>query len=514
MRNTRFLAWIVTVAFMAIAALPMVWCEGVTDKALPPLDENVPTEECAVFVIPADATVTRIDGIQGKWTPGSAIAATLLVPEGEHAITWDYSKDDGNSTTTAKDLKTSAVMDAGKMYMLFFSLDKQEKTISYHVGEMDRTAYNQYVLHESEKREAGKMLGLAAVVLGALYLLLRYVVWDKARPQVKALPPLQAGLTTANAATLVFRGFYKVKSLDGFNVLWKTGLLAKAASVLVPPGQHKIVFSYSEDRGGTTHTGIDLSAAGCMAAGKTYLLKSTRKQTGEHESEMTSMFVDAGQNGLKDYLKGGSSPVTYITKDMVEAEKRNSSGFAKVKTGDNTGAIADYTEAIRLNPQNALSFVLRGNVYWILQDWQRALADYTQAITLVPNDPVYFNNRGNVYRKLQDWQHAIADYSEAINLNPKEADYFNNRGDAHYGMQDWQHAIADYTEAAKLEPQKAQFFFNRGCVYCNLKDWQRAVADFSETLRFDSSSPIVFGNRGTAYFNLGDLQHAILDQLD
>jgi Flp pilus assembly protein TadD len=52
--------------------------------------------------------------------------------------------------------------------------------------------------------------------------------------------------------------------------------------------------------------------------------------------------------------------------------------------GDFDGAIAAYTEAIRLNPQNALPYSGRGRGYSRKGELDKAIADCNQAIQLDP----------------------------------------------------------------------------------------------------------------------------------
>ena len=49
-------------------------------------------------------------------------------------------------------------------------------------------------------------------------------------------------------------------------------------------------------------------------------------------------------------------------------------------------AIADYTQAIRLNPNYALAYYNRGNVYYRKGDYDRAIADYEAVLRINPND--------------------------------------------------------------------------------------------------------------------------------
>jgi tetratricopeptide (TPR) repeat protein len=52
---------------------------------------------------------------------------------------------------------------------------------------------------------------------------------------------------------------------------------------------------------------------------------------------------------------------------------------------DFQGAIADYTQAIRLHPNLAYAYTRRGEAYYWLANYQRALADSDKAIQMRDN---------------------------------------------------------------------------------------------------------------------------------
>jgi tetratricopeptide (TPR) repeat protein len=49
-------------------------------------------------------------------------------------------------------------------------------------------------------------------------------------------------------------------------------------------------------------------------------------------------------------------------------------------------AMADYDEALRLDPKNSGAYGGRGNVWYSRQQYDRALADYDEAIRRNPGD--------------------------------------------------------------------------------------------------------------------------------
>ena len=64
------------------------------------------------------------------------------------------------------------------------------------------------------------------------------------------------------------------------------------------------------------------------------------------------------------------------------AKKAFEEGVAYFKEGEYELAIAAFTEAIRLEPQNAVSYVFRGLAYQRKCDFDKTIADYTEAIRL------------------------------------------------------------------------------------------------------------------------------------
>jgi tetratricopeptide (TPR) repeat protein len=186
-------------------------------------------------------------------------------------------------------------------------------------------------------------------------------------------------------------------------------------------------------------------------------------------------------------------------------------GVAKSALGDIQGAIADYNEAIRINPNYAYAYYNRGVMKYELGDKQGAIADYNEVIRLNPKNEVAYNNRGLTKDVLGDKQGAIADYNEAIRLNPKNEVAYNNRGITKYELGDKQGAIADYNEVIRLNPKNEVAYNNRGLTKDVLGDKQGAIADYNEAIRLKPDYAFAYGSRGNAKSALGDKQGAIAD---
>jgi len=204
-----------------------------------------------------------------------------------------------------------------------------------------------------------------------------------------------------------------------------------------------------------------------------------------------------------------------------ESESFFNSGWDKWNKGDNKGAIADYNQAIKLNPDFAAAYNNRGIARRALGGKKAAIADYDQAIKLKSDFADAYYNRGNVRSDLGDNKGAIADYGKAIEINKNWGGFsdnyyglptaYMNRGIARSELGDQQAAIADYDQAIKLNPDYADAYNNRGIARSNLGDKQAAIADYDQAIKLNPDFAKAYNNRGIARSDLGDKQAAIAD---
>src|SRR4029079_15541270 len=92
-----------------------------------------------------------------------------------------------------------------------------------------------------------------------------------------------------------------------------------------------------------------------------------------------------------------SSPQSAVAAPAQSADVPRNRGDALSARGQHDRAIAEYSEAIRINPKDAMAFFSRAYSYTNKKDYDRAITDYGEAIKLTPRDAAAFSNRGEVY---------------------------------------------------------------------------------------------------------------------
>lgn len=104
------------------------------------------------------------------------------------------------------------------------------------------------------------------------------------------------------------------------------------------------------------------------------------------------------------------------------------------------------------NDALAIAYFNRGNAFDDNGDHDGAIADYSQSIKLKPDYAQSFLNRGLSYMAKEDYDSALADFGQAVKLNPKFAKAIYNQGRAYEAKGDLKQALASYQQAAELAP--------------------------------------------------------------
>ncbi|MDB9318448.1 tetratricopeptide repeat protein, partial [Nodularia spumigena] len=162
-------------------------------------------------------------------------------------------------------------------------------------------------------------------------------------------------------------------------------------------------------------------------------------------------------------------------------------------------ALADYTKAIQINPEYAQAYYNRAILYYEQKKWELALADYNQAIQINPEYGDAYNNRGVLYKEQKKWELALADYNQAIQINPVDADAYNNRGNLYKEQKNWELALADYNQAIQINQEDALPYTNRGLLYKEQKKWELALADYTQAIQINPEYADAYNNRGNLY---------------
>ena len=114
---------------------------------------------------------------------------------------------------------------------------------------------------------------------------------------------------------------------------------------------------------------------------------------------------------------------TLLTDGPFVDSKDYLGGFILVEAENLDGALADLDEALRRKPV-ADTLVLRGEVYLHKDAADKAIRDFTEAIRMEPRNAVAFYLRGFAYQARGEDARARDDFKEAARIDPDVAKRF------------------------------------------------------------------------------------------
>jgi tetratricopeptide (TPR) repeat protein len=254
------------------------------------------------------------------------------------------------------------------------------------------------------------------------------------------------------------------------------------------------------------------TAAGTTASPSKANLK---KAEGYYESGLKKQHEGDLGGAVADYTRAIKHNPNYT-------EAYNNRGNVKGAKGDHDGAIADFDRAIELDPKHTISYNNRGAEKLAKKDLDGAMVDFNYAVELDPKYAKAYYNRGNVKEAKEDYDGAITDFDRAIELDPKYTYSYNNRGNAKKAKGDFDSAIADFTRAIELAPKDGRFYYSRAGGKMAKGDLDGAIADLDRVIEFTGKEPVPFAVRGDLYARkkqygaaIKDVQEAIkLDPTD
>ena len=190
-----------------------------------------------------------------------------------------------------------------------------------------------------------------------------------------------------------------------------------------------------------------------------------------------------------------SDEITFWTTAIAENHRGpiyvNRAG-AKAEKGDQQGAMADYNQAIEIDPWLAEGYNGRGVLKVAMQDYDGAIADYDIAILRQPTRVawIYFN-RAEAKKAAGYYEAALADYTLALQEKPSIIDAYKMKALIYQKLEDNEKALAEYTAGIVANPEEAVELYNdRGILRAHLGDLDGARSDWETANKLDPSNPM------------------------
>ncbi|MBL8565278.1 MAG: tetratricopeptide repeat protein [Hyphomicrobiaceae bacterium] len=180
------------------------------------------------------------------------------------------------------------------------------------------------------------------------------------------------------------------------------------------------------------------------------------------------------------WLEAAQQTVAGLSVAPNNGELLRRSGDAYFELKQWQQAIAAYDQVIRSNPRNAYVVNRRGRAHLSLgaTGYDAALADFTEAIRIDGKAAVYYANRAIITAARGQTDLALSDLDKAIDLDRRNTSFLLRRAALHRDAKRFSSAIADLDQALEIEPGTAAHHVERGRLrYLELVELQDFCAE-------------------------------------
>jgi tetratricopeptide (TPR) repeat protein len=173
--------------------------------------------------------------------------------------------------------------------------------------------------------------------------------------------------------------------------------------------------------------------------------------------------ASGGKSELDNYalLLQGKAPKSSEVASLKEETGHKQQGLALARQAQYDRSLAEFTQALKINPQDAEAYNNRGSIYTLQGHYAQAVADFAKALELKPRYAKAYYNRALAYYYQGKYDQAINDLTKAIELKPKDVASYNNRGLAYMQKGQYERAIDDFNVATILNPKLADAYYNK-----------------------------------------------------
>jgi tetratricopeptide (TPR) repeat protein/tRNA A-37 threonylcarbamoyl transferase component Bud32 len=230
----------------------------------------------------------------------------------------------------------------------------------------------------------------------------------------------------------------------------------------------------------------------------------------------------AGRQEAETYFKAGEADFARALECRPLDEQAHynllvNRGVLRLREKKWAGAVADFQDAIRRQPERLSALVDLAEAYQEQQKWNDAAAALDRAIGLQRDFAPLYRARARVAQKCGDLEAALRDMEKAIALQPAgsrdAAEDQIERGQVLCQREQYAEAVRAFDAALQVLPGNPLAQRWRGAALLELKRYDEAIAAFDDYLKHGKPVAAVYEARGLAREKRDDLAGALAGAL-
>jgi tetratricopeptide (TPR) repeat protein len=186
-------------------------------------------------------------------------------------------------------------------------------------------------------------------------------------------------------------------------------------------------------------------------------------------------------------------------------------GFAEVTLVDPKKALRSINQALALDPNLGDGYAVRAVAKYLIGDSQGYESDFDRALQINTNSFIAYAYRGFIKVIAGKKEAGFADMDKAISISPKNPIGYGLRGQAYASIGDYARAIEQYNRSLEINPNRDEAYANRGIAYLQQQNLQQGLTDLEKALKINPQSESAYQGRALYYINRKDFRRSLAD---
>lgn len=159
--------------------------------------------------------------------------------------------------------------------------------------------------------------------------------------------------------------------------------------------------------------------------------------------------------------------------------------------------------ATELNPQFALAYSMKGDIYQKQQDYPKSADAYERATELDPWSFKDFFNLGKVSEAMKEFARAVRAYANACKLDPGHYESHYKAARCYYELKEYEPSLEYANKAKTLNPSSGEVEALFGDVFEARKNHAEAIDSYRRALELKGNDPNIMVPLAVCYLRTG-----------
>ena len=224
---------------------------------------------------------------------------------------------------------------------------------------------------------------------------------------------------------------------------------------------------------------------------------------------------------IPEFVNAGPTAIKKIREQFLNDYSFVRAGNEFYKHGEPDNAIAEYREALKINPNNVQAHLKLGFLFYNVKGKHKEGMDHlTTAIKLDPDNALVHHDLGMALLHQKQFDQAINHLSEALRRMPQGLDtqyqavnMHHNLGMALFYTRKFRESAAHLDQAVRLDPDNAKFHYDLALVLAAEGKSDNALSHYAKAVSLKpdvDKSPILHELLAESYAKAGQFRQAIL----